>query len=91
MAWSLRRNRPERVPETARSAIELGPGERLLSWACDDSSGATVVASNHRLYAVSAAGDIVLSGALGPMISVAAAARYRAHLTGLGDVTVEFA
>ncbi|HET6693561.1 MAG TPA: hypothetical protein VFG97_04610 [Pedococcus sp.] len=61
MAWSLRRNRPERVPETARSAIELGPGERLLSWACDDSSGATVVASNHRLYAVSAAGDIVLS------------------------------
>ena len=60
MAWSLRGNRAERVPQTARDAIELGRGERLLSWARDDSSGATVVASNHRLYAVSPAGEVVL-------------------------------
>lgn len=61
MAWSLRRNRPERVPDTARAAIELGAGERLLSWAHDEGSGATVVASNHRLYAVSPAGEVVLA------------------------------
>lgn len=61
MAWSLRGSRPERVPEAARSAIELGRGERLLSWARDDTTGATVVASNHRLYAVSAAHEVVLS------------------------------
>ena len=60
MAWSLRGNRPEKVPQTARDAIELGRGERLLSWARDDSSGATVVASNHRLYAVSPAGEVAL-------------------------------
>jgi hypothetical protein len=61
MVWSLRGNRPERVPEAARSAIELGRGERLLSWATDDTTGASVVASNHRLYAVSATGEVVLS------------------------------
>ena len=60
MAWSLRGNRPEKVPQTARDAIELGRGERLLSWARDDSTGATVAASNHRLYAVSPAGEVVL-------------------------------
>jgi hypothetical protein len=61
MAWSLRRPRASQVPEAARAAIPLGRGERLLSWAVDDTGGATVVASNHRLYAVSAAGEVSLA------------------------------
>jgi 2-keto-4-pentenoate hydratase len=36
------------------------------------------------------AGEIVLSGALGPMHSVAAGESVRADLTGLGTVSVEF-
>jgi hypothetical protein len=60
MGWSLRRDRPEKIPDEARTALSLGRGERLLSWAHDDSTGATVVASNHRLYAVNPAGEVVL-------------------------------
>ena len=60
MGWSLRRDRPEKVPQEVRDALALGRGERLLAWARDDTTGATVVASNHRLYAVSPAGDVVL-------------------------------
>ena len=60
MGWSLRRDRPEKVPQEVRDALVLGRGERLLAWARDDTTGATVVASNHRLYAVSPAGDVVL-------------------------------
>ncbi len=37
-----------------------------------------------------AAGDVVLSGALGPMVAVTEPARYRARLDGLGDVDVVF-
>jgi hypothetical protein len=61
MAWSLRRARPDRVPDDVRSALDTGPGERLLSWAHDEGSGAAVVASNHGLYAVSPAGEVVLA------------------------------
>ena len=60
MGWSLRKDRPEKVPAVAREALSLGRGERLLAWALDDTTGATVVASNHRLYAVSPAGEVVL-------------------------------
>jgi len=60
MGWSLRRDRPEKVPQVARDALELGRGERLLAWARDETTGAVVVAGNHRLYAVSQAGEVVL-------------------------------
>lgn len=60
MGWSLRKDRPEKVPTVARDALSLRQGERLLAWALDDTTGATVVASNHRLYAVSPAGEVVL-------------------------------
>lgn len=36
------------------------------------------------------AGEVVLSGALGPMVSVQAAGRYRLAIAGLGDVEVTF-
>lgn len=61
MTWSLHRaaerNRP---PAAARSAVTLGPGERLLAWACAQGSGTVVMASNHRVYAVSPEGELVL-------------------------------
>jgi len=37
-----------------------------------------------------AAGDVVLSGALGPMVAVTEPGRYRARLEGLGEVDVVF-
>ena len=60
MAWSLRRERTDKVPKEARDALSLGRGERLLTWGRDDTTGAVVVASNHRLCAVSPAGEVVL-------------------------------
>ena len=36
------------------------------------------------------AGDVVLSGALGPMVAVATGDVFRAEITDLGDVTVNF-
>jgi hypothetical protein len=53
MAISLRR--PEKLPARVRAAVELGSGERVLTWAREESSGTTVVATNHALYAVDAA------------------------------------
>lgn len=60
MAWSLRRERTDKVPKEARDALSLGRGERLLTWGRDDTTGGVVVASNHRLYAVSPDGEVVL-------------------------------
>lgn len=37
------------------------------------------------------AGSLILSGALGPMVSVKAGETYIAHIDGLGDVTAVFA
>ena len=64
MAPSLRR-RPKLAPGV-RSALELGTGERVLSWGEEEGAGTTVVATNHAVYAVAAgpggggAGGVVL-------------------------------
>jgi hypothetical protein len=50
-----------RVPEPAAGAIKRTGGERLLSWARDEATSATVVAGSHRLYAVSASGELTLA------------------------------
>ena len=44
----------------ASGDTSLGRGERLLTWGRDDTTGAVVGASNHRLYAVSPDGEVVL-------------------------------
>ena len=59
MAISLRRS--ERLPGEVRRAVGLGAGERVLSWAREEASGTTVVASNHALYAVDATGARTLA------------------------------
>ena len=61
MGFSLRRPGTDRVPDEARSAISLGRGERLLTWARDETTGALVVASNHALYVVEAGGTVTLA------------------------------
>jgi hypothetical protein len=50
LEWSGLR-RPA-VPADVAAAIGLDDGEKLLAWAVDVRSGATVVAGRHRLYAV---------------------------------------
>jgi hypothetical protein len=55
MAIPLRRG--EKLPSAVRSALELGPGERVLTWGREASSATTVVATNQRLCAVGAAGE----------------------------------
>jgi hypothetical protein len=59
MAISLRR--PEKLPAEVRRAVDLGSGERVLSWGREVGSGTTVVASNHHLYAVDAGGARTLA------------------------------
>ncbi|WP_406831274.1 hypothetical protein ABEG17_00425 [Pedococcus sp. KACC 23699] len=69
MAISLRR--APRLPSEVRDAIDLGSGERVLSWAPvllgagpgveGHPTGATLVATNHALYAVDAAGERTLA------------------------------
>jgi hypothetical protein len=59
MAISLRR--AEKLSAELRRAIDLGSGERVLSWAREEASGTTVVATNHRLHAVDPAGARTLS------------------------------
>jgi hypothetical protein len=61
MAFSLRRG--DKLPDEVRSALDLGSRERVLSWARAEGSGATVVATNHRLCAVGPAGDRTLDRA----------------------------
>jgi len=61
MAFSLRRG--DKLPGEVRSALELGTRERVLSWARDAGSGATVVATNHKLYAVGPGGERTLDRA----------------------------
>lgn len=69
MAISLRRG--PKLPASVRDAVGLGSGERVLSWApvvtgaeagvADEPTGTTLVATNHHLYAVDAAGARLLS------------------------------
>ncbi|KQU66337.1 hypothetical protein [Phycicoccus sp. Root101] len=69
MALSLRR--APRLPADVRAAVGLGPGERVLTWApvlvgagpgvAGEPSGTTLVATNHALYAVGAAGEPTLT------------------------------
>jgi len=61
MACSLRRH--DRLPGEVRDALDLGSGERVLSWARDEAAGATVVATNHHLCAVGPAGERALARA----------------------------
>lgn len=49
------------APAATREALDLTPGERVLSWGRDGASGSTVVATNHRLGAVSATGELLLA------------------------------
>ena len=58
MAFSRRRS--ERLPASVLEAISLGSGERVLTWAPEEPTGSTVVATNHHLYAVGAAGQRTL-------------------------------
>lgn len=64
MAWSLKGllDRGD-VPAEAAAAVRLGSGERFLAWARAVQTGSVVVASNHRLYAVSAAGELAVTRA----------------------------
>lgn len=60
----------------------LGDPLRALAWLAQ-----TALAHGDPLRA----GDVVLSGALGPMVPVTTGAHVRAHLTGLGSVEATFA
>ena len=59
MGFSFKRT--EKVPAQVRAALQLAPGERVLSWGREQGSGTIVVATNHHLYAVSAAGERVVA------------------------------
>ena len=59
MAISLRR--PEKLSTQARTALDLGSGERVLTWAREEGSGTTIVATNHRLCAVDPTGALSLA------------------------------
>jgi hypothetical protein len=59
MDFSLRRR--DRLPADVRAALGLPGSERPLSWAHDEVSGATVVATTHGLYAVDPAGTRTLA------------------------------
>ena len=58
MGLSLRR-RPRLAPEV-RAGLGLDGGERILSWGVEEATGTTVVATNHRMYAVAAGGEAVM-------------------------------
>jgi hypothetical protein len=46
----------ERLPEALTDALDLARSDRPLTWAHDELSGTTVVATTHGLYAVDTAG-----------------------------------
>jgi hypothetical protein len=58
MRFELRR--AEHLPDEVLAALDLPQGERPLTWAHDELSRATVVATTHGLYAVDAAGTRTL-------------------------------
>ena len=47
------------LPDAARAAVPLGPGERVLAWARDDLTGSHVVATTHHLALVGGDGALV--------------------------------
>ena len=71
----------DNVVATGAGAACLGHPLHAVRWLA-----ATMVAKGRPLRA----GDVVLSGALGPMTSVAAGDRVRAEIAGLGAVSVRF-
>jgi 2-keto-4-pentenoate hydratase len=70
------------VVSVGTGAACLGDPLLALQWLAR-----TTAALGHPLRA----GDVVLSGALGPMVPVVAGDSYAARLTGLGEVRVDFA
>ena len=73
--------RNDAIVATGAGAACLGHPINAVRWLA-----ATMVAKGRPLRA----GDVVLSGALGPMSSVAAGDRVRAEIAGLGAVSVKF-
>jgi hypothetical protein len=61
MGWRQRWSRAPRLPGPVRTAIALGPGERVLAWAPEAGTGSTILATTHRLLAVGAAGELAVS------------------------------
>jgi 2-keto-4-pentenoate hydratase len=76
---TMRRNGT--VVSTGLGSACLGSPVRAVAW---------LAATAHALGAPLRAGDVVLSGALGPMVDVAAGDRFEAAVDGLGTVSVSF-
>ncbi|MET7640773.1 fumarylacetoacetate hydrolase family protein [Streptomyces sp. NPDC005438] len=70
-----------RPVSTGRGSDCLGDPLAAVRW---------LAATHQRLGSALRRGDVVLSGALGPMVPVTAPGTYRARVSGLGEVDVRF-
>lgn len=76
------RDRDGLIVSAGSGADCLGDPIHALVWLAE---------TTYRFGAPLRAGDVILSGALGPMVPVAAGSAYTAEITGVGTVCVEFA